>query len=188
MIHCESSIERDYIKILDYDTSILDITHQPIVIFYRYKGRVRKYFPDFKVLTKEGRVWIAEIKPFKKIEKPENIIKFIVGRLYCEKMGWEFRVITDMEIRKGYLQSNLSLIRALGKQAMPYKSLLYVLNTLQESGICSIEMLRDNCNELATDEFYKVIYSLIYHKKIYVDLINNELSDTTLITNNMEEW
>lgn len=98
MIHCESSIERDYVKILDFDVNITNVIFQPVVISYRYKGRRRKYYPDFKVITKNGDIWIVEVKSANKLLKPENIVKYIVGEMFCEKKGWHYRVVTDKEM------------------------------------------------------------------------------------------
>ncbi|MFT9849398.1 TnsA endonuclease N-terminal domain-containing protein [Aneurinibacillus sp. REN35] len=182
MIHCESSIERDYVRIADYDPNILEIIHQPLAIPYLYKHRKRDYYPDFKVLTKDGLVRIVEIKPTSKIKKPENEIKFLVGRLYCEKMGWNYCVVTDVQLRQGYLQRNLSLLRALADQHIPIQKLKYVLQMLRDSGDCTIEMLRENCNNLNSEEFYKAIYSLIYYKKVYVNLISDKLTDISIVS------
>lgn len=186
MVHCESSLERDYVRLADFDPKVVDIIYQPLVINYLYKNRKRKYYPDFKVIKKDGTVLIIEVKPFSKINKPENVVKFLVGKLYCEKFGWDFHVVTENEIRRGALQNNLSLLRSLGNQPVEIQNLKLILNTLQSTGKCSIEMLRSNSSEVDEVEFYKNLYALIYHKKAYVDLINEEINDLTYISCSME--
>lgn len=182
MVHCESSIERDYVRLADFDPNVVDIIYQPLTIHYLYKHRKRKYYPDFKILKKDGKIAIVEIKSSNKLNKSDNVIKYMIGRLYCEKMGWEYHIATENEIRPGALQNNLSLLRAFGNQPVEIKKLNAVLNNLQMSGTCTISMLRDNCSELDESDFFKSIYALIYHKKLTIDLVNEEISDLSIIS------
>ncbi|WP_280788877.1 TnsA endonuclease N-terminal domain-containing protein [Paenibacillus sp. PastF-3] len=182
MIHCESSIERDYVKILDFEPNIVDIIYQPLQIPYIYREKIRNYYPDFKVLTKKGDVWIVEIKPEEKLRNEDNLIKYVVGRLYCNQFGWEYRIVTDKLIRPGYFQENLAILRALGSQLVEIKYLSIVFQKLKQYDTCSINMLRGYCNELEDEVFYKAIYALIYHKNIYVDLISKRLDGEAVVS------
>lgn len=182
MIICESSIERDFIRICDFDTSTIDIISQPLVIYYSYKQRTKKYYPDFKVIKEDGQIIIVEIKSSNKLYDLRNEIKYAIGRLYCEKMGWEYRIITENEIRPGYLQRNLALLRAFGHQPISYAALNCVYSNLTINGECTVEILRSECSELDVSQFYCALYQLIYFHKIYVDLINDELSDMSYIS------
>lgn len=182
MIHCESSIERDYVRILDFDVNVLNVIFQPIMIPYSYKGKLRKYYPDFKVITTEGDVWLVEVKSHDKLHRPENITKYIVGKLCCERKGWDYPVVTEKEIRRGHLQSNLSLLRAYGNQFVSFESLQFVQNAVYIFGDCSIKTLKGTCTQLDESDFYMALYSLIYHKKLFVDLISKKIDDTTIIS------
>ncbi|WP_410511761.1 TnsA endonuclease N-terminal domain-containing protein [Paenibacillus sp. BR2-3] len=186
MILCESSIERDYVKVLDFDPSIVKVISQPIKITYIYRGKKRKYYPDFKVITITGEIWIIEIKPEGKLRTEENLIKYAVGQSYCSQLGWEYKIVTDTLIRPGYFQKNLSLLRSLGTQPVETKDLLYITQKLMDLERCKISELRGRCSELETENFYKAIYSLIYHHNIYTDLISQELNDEAEVSIQLE--
>ncbi|MNO67820.1 hypothetical protein D3C76_586340 [compost metagenome] len=181
MVHCESRLERNFVRLLDFDREAILVESQPVCLLYSYKGRKRKYYPDFKVITKEGKIWIIEVKPKKMTQKPANLIKFIIGRLYCESNGWEYHIVTEDQIYQGYLQNNLDILRGLGHEQTEFNDLVYVLHILRNTGTSTIEMLQSNCSKLDESIFYKCIYKLIYYQKIYVDLINTELNEHTLV-------
>lgn len=186
MILCEGSIERDYVKVLDFDPTINEIISQPIAIFYSYRGKVRVYFPDFKVILTNGDVWIVEIKPAEKLRKEENLIKYVVGKLYCDPRGWEYKVVTEDEIRQGFLIKNLNDLRSFGTTQVDYKLLIYITQKLKEVGTCTIKDLCIRCTEMDNEDFYKGIYYLIYHHNIYMDLVNQELNDDSEISIQLE--
>ena len=182
MIHCESRLERDFVRLLDFDRNVIEVESQPVELLYSYKGRVRKYFPDFKVTTNDGQVRIVEVKPKSKTQKPENIIKFIIGKQFCEMHGWEYHIVTEEQIFHGFIQENLDKLRALGQELTDYNDLVIVLNTLQNTGLSSLEKLASNCNEMDEATFYKCIYKLIYHQKVYVNLLSEELNNQTIVS------
>jgi hypothetical protein len=182
MVHCESTLEKDFVRLADFDRSISEVIHQPLAIYYYFKRRRRVYYPDYKMVTSAGKIIIVEVKPQKYVRKVKNEIKFIVGRMYCEERGWEYHIVTEQQIRLGYLQRNLGLLRGLGHQYVSMSDLKLVLDTLKNSGESTIEMLRENCIEMEEATFFKIIYKLIYHQKIYVDLIGSELSDISYVS------
>jgi hypothetical protein len=182
MIHCESRLERHFVRLLDFDREVIDVESQPVCLLYDYKGKERKYYPDFKVTTRDGRVRIVEVKVKSKTQNPKNIIKFIIGRMYCESLGWDYQIVTEEQIIQGHFLENLDKLRAMGQEWTEYNDLVYVLSTLQSTGASTIEMLRANCSDLDESTFYKCIYKLIYHQKVYVDLFASELNDQTMVS------
>ncbi len=82
-------------------------------------GRQHRYFPDFfaKMQTKTGiKTFLVEIKPFAqtKLPKPQkrqtkkythsvmtyavNDAKWEAASKFCEKQGWQFKILTENEI------------------------------------------------------------------------------------------
>ncbi|GFN33854.1 hypothetical protein PCURB6_41140 [Paenibacillus curdlanolyticus] len=182
MIHCESRLERHFVRLLDFDREVIEVESQPVCLLYEYKGRERKYYPDFKVITSDGRVRIVEVKAKSKTQNPEIIIKFIIGRMYCESQGWDYQIVTEEQIFQGHLQENLDKLRAMGYEWTEFNDLVYVLHTLQNTGASTIEMLRSNCSDLDESTFYKCVYKLIYHQKVYADLFASELNEQTIVS------
>lgn len=187
MIHCESRLERNFVRLLDFDRDVLQVESQPVGLLYYYKGKNRKYYPDFKVITSDGHVRIIEVKPKSMTQKPENVIKFIIGRMYCELQGWDYHIVTEEQIFRGYFQENLDKLRAMGQEWTEFNDLVYVLHTLQNTGSSTLEMLQSNCNDLDESTFYKCIYKLIYHQKVYTELITEELGEETMVSIQNEE-
>ena len=53
MVAFESTIERDYLYLLDYDPSVTNFEEQPLTISYAYQGKSYHYTPDFRVRQSE---------------------------------------------------------------------------------------------------------------------------------------
>lgn len=103
-IQFESSLERDYIYLLEFDRKVSSYLEQPLEIpFEDSKGKNRKYTPDFLVTyhDKFKKNEIIEIKYElellnKQLEFEE---KFEAARKYCIENDFVFRVVTDKFIR-----------------------------------------------------------------------------------------
>lgn len=182
MIHWESLLERDYIRLLEFDPTVIRYESQPLVIDYAYKGKIYKYYPDFKIITTDHSARLVEVKPSKFINKPENRVKFEVGKRYCEQYGWTFQVVTEEQIRPGFLQYNLCKIRKTPEVLTSKSICLQILRNLAKREICTIKELREMCDEIDKSDFFRCLYFLIYHHKIITDLINEKLSVNSLIT------
>jgi len=82
----------------------------------------RMYYPDFiiKVLNKNGThdIWMIEVKPYKETIQPKkgkkkigpsiikeditwivNSAKWKAAKAYCDRKGWQFRILTERDIR-----------------------------------------------------------------------------------------
>jgi len=110
MVQFESTIERDYLYLLDYEADITHFEEQPLAIEYRHEGKLQHYTPDFHVVQSAKNV-LAECKPALLVDAEDNPIKFMVADLYCGERGWTFRVVTDAEIRSGWRLANVKTLR-----------------------------------------------------------------------------
>jgi hypothetical protein len=102
--HFESSLERDYLSLLECDNDVHKFTTQPVQIVYYINGRKRRYTPDVAVYFKPHlfrKPLLVEIKYQADliIHKAELEPKFTAAREYCGACGYEFAVITENEIR-----------------------------------------------------------------------------------------
>lgn len=181
MIHWESFLERNFIRLADFDQLIEEIYYQPVCIHYLLNGKKHKYYPDFKLVLKDGRVFIIEVKALRFKNSPLNVIKYEVGRKFCEAQGWHYEVFTENEVNHNYLQTNLSLLRHLGTQEVTDKIMDYVLEQLKLKTEMYLFELRESCEEIDEESFYKAVYQLIYLQEISTDLINVNLSDDSIL-------
>lgn len=181
MVAWESLLEKDFIKVLDFDPAIEKIQSQPIKIEYRYKGKLHKYYPDFLAVTNEKYFVLYEVKPEDKIDDEKNKIKFEVGKIYCEKKGWKFKVVTEKDIRKGYLIQNLDKIRKIDERTTKKSLTMKIYRFMQEKGKCKICDLRENFSDISRAEFDANLFYMIYNHYFEIDLINEILNEETTI-------
>ena len=181
MIDWESFLERNFIRLADFDPIVQELYHQPVCIRYMLNGRKYKYYPDFKMVLENNKVLIIEVKPERFFNKPSNILKYEVGRRYCEEMGWNYRVFTETQINPKYLQHNLSLLRHLGTQDIEDEILDHIMEQIANRKEMHLFELRDACEDLKEETFYAAAYQLIYLQEIRTDLINFKISDDSLL-------
>ncbi len=116
----ESSLERDLLLLTAFDLGVDWYESQPVSIeYYDSNGRSHTYTPDLLIMyRKHGRFksrkpLLCEVKYREdffdqwKILKP----KLKAARKYAREQGWEFRVLTEREIRTPYLQNVKFLFR-----------------------------------------------------------------------------
>lgn len=90
---------------LDVNSAVLQWSSEELAIPYisPADGKVHRYFPDvvMKARTRNGdiKTFMIEVKPKKQTAMPINEAKFAAATNYCEKIGWEFRIITENELK-----------------------------------------------------------------------------------------
>ena len=114
--------ERRFMVYCDESTNILEWGSEEVIIPYRspLDNRIHRYFPDFYIKIKESnntiKKYLIEIKPKKQTVPPKkpqrqtkgylreayeyakNQSKWAAAREYCADRGWEFKVITEIEL------------------------------------------------------------------------------------------
>ena len=114
--------ERKFMRYCDLNENILEWGSEEIIVPYRspVDRRVHRYFPDFYIKIKESnksiKKYLIEIKPKKQTVPPKkpqrqtkgylreayeyakNQSKWAAAREYFADRGWEFKVITEIEL------------------------------------------------------------------------------------------
>ena len=109
MVDFESLIERDLIYLLDFEPEVTWFGEQPLTLEYEQQGKVRRYTPDFHVIT-NGQNSLVECKPQRAVKLPQNQEKFRAGQIWCAAKGWMFEVVTDEQLRGGYRLRNVKFL------------------------------------------------------------------------------
>ncbi|MCG7501077.1 TnsA endonuclease N-terminal domain-containing protein [Tenacibaculum sp. Mcav3-52] len=102
LISFESSLERDYIHLLEFNSSVVTYSEQPLKIFFSVGTKKYYYVPDFYVKFNDGRKdEIIEVKYKDDLEKNKSKYqnKFKAAKLFCESNNMKFRVIDETQIR-----------------------------------------------------------------------------------------
>ena len=117
MIAFESLLERDFIYLLDYDQEVEWFEEQPLTIEYCHEGKTLHYTPDFNLLER-GRDVLIECKPDRFADQDVNRHKFAVARDWCLQRSWQFRVVTDRQVRAGFRLQNIKLLTRYARQSV----------------------------------------------------------------------
>ncbi|MCZ8354123.1 MAG: TnsA endonuclease N-terminal domain-containing protein [Cyclobacteriaceae bacterium] len=107
----ESSLESDFITILNFDFCVQEFIEQPLVINFKDENGARRiYTPDFLVKYKKGfcvnqQPTIFEVKYRKDLFKDWKILKpkFKAAISYASENNMKFKIITEKEIRTAFL-------------------------------------------------------------------------------------
>lgn len=117
MIAFESLLERDFIYLLDYDATVTWFEEQPLTIEYQHEGKALHYTPDFHLIEHDQHV-LVECKPESFVNTAANSRKFAVAQAWCQACDWQFRIVTDAEVRAGYRLPNVKLLTAYARQRL----------------------------------------------------------------------
>lgn len=139
----ESSLERDFLVLLDFDRTVVEVRSQPVRIKYQDgKGRRLSYVPDYQVRYDFTPDVIYEIKYREDLRadwaKLRPRLRAGVG--YARRNGMRFSIMTDVEIRGPYLK-NVQFLRSYRDR--PFDELLeqQLVRTLAMLGEATPEAL-----------------------------------------------
>jgi len=113
-----SSWEKSVMNYLDTDSKIVGWCSECVVVPYTFQGKNHRYYTDFLAIDDTGKRIIVEVKPLKQTKPPrnsknkskktimtesytyyKNLAKWEAAQKYCKKRGWEFRVITEKNLK-----------------------------------------------------------------------------------------
>jgi len=110
----ESSLERDFVVLLDFDLTVEDVLEQPFRITYQgADGRERHYTPDFLVEYENGDRVIYEVKYRANLKEEWATFKprFRAAIRYAKQNGMRFSIATEVEIRGSSYLANVRFLR-----------------------------------------------------------------------------
>lgn len=170
----ESPLERDFLELLRFDEINVDSydTQQPVIYYVNDEGYERRYTPDIFVKFKSGRLVMFEVKPRDILREKwaEFRPRFKQAIRYGKKHGYDFRIITDLEIRTPYLKNVKFLSRYKRLEFDPRHCL--ILEKLQALGVSSPAQLIKFVahSKVAQAELLPTLWALVANFKISVDL------------------
>ncbi|MCG7535803.1 TnsA endonuclease N-terminal domain-containing protein [Pseudoalteromonas sp. OOF1S-7] len=171
MADAESSLERDFILLLEHNGDVVTYEEQPLTIKY---GAL-KYTPDVLVQYSDGSRVLFEIKYRNELEKNWEKLKpkFKAAIKYGKQNGIKFKIMTDVEIRTPYLK-NLEFLSHFNRTVSPVESSMSetLLSTLGLLGTSTPRELLVACfsNKMQQAEAAPVLWRLIFNKNILTNL------------------
>lgn len=178
----ESSLERDLLDLLTFDLNVDHIETQPLQIIYLGgDGAVHHYTPDILVTYRRDIVpardmphLLIEVKYREEYRGQFRALKqrFRAARLYARERGWQFRVLTEREIRTPYLDNARFLrpYRDVRDEPELEHVLLQRMELLREtSPSMLIESLADS--DYLRARYLPILWKLVANLRIGTDLM-----------------
>lgn len=105
-----SSLERDWIELLDFLPDVSALQVQPFTLEYTLDSVLRRYTPDVAaVWERDGttRTVIYEVKYAEELRAKwhEFRPRFVAATRYCRARDWRFKIVTEKHIRTPVLQA-----------------------------------------------------------------------------------
>jgi len=106
----ESTVERDFVMLMEFDKKVDKIVSQPIELSYvDLNGRRQRYTPDYLVYFKNAasKPLLVEVKERIEIHKDFEKLKpkFVAGIRAARENGWIFKIADDTRIRGLFLDN-----------------------------------------------------------------------------------
>lgn len=170
MVEFESLIERDFIYLLDFEAEVESFSEQPLTIEYEHEGKGYHYTPDFW-LIKHGQPILVECKPAKLVDEPANRRKFTAAQAWCAAKKWEFQVVTDEQLRRGYRLNNIRFLTQFARYPIPADVRGHIRVCLGSISVpVTIADLMIKVN-LQPPELVKIpIYHMAFHHELFLGL------------------
>ncbi|CAI3805467.1 hypothetical protein JAMGFMIE_03880 [Rheinheimera sp. MM224] len=140
----ESSLERDFLIMLDFDPMVVDVFEQPVRITYESdEGRERFYTPDYLVGYDNGERVIYEVKYRANLKDEWSKLKpkFRAAIRYSKLNDMKFKIITDAEIRGTSYLANAKFLRTYRDQTPNFSIEEHLVRTLAILGETTPEKL-----------------------------------------------
>lgn len=113
MVAWESLLERDAILLIEFSPGVVTYREQPMEIRYPFGADTRSYFPDFEISLVNGKRVHVEVKTVAELARPKVSAKFTAVAEHYERIRLDLIFLTDEEIRREPLQTNLRTLSYL---------------------------------------------------------------------------
>lgn len=175
----ESSLERDFYVLLEFDRHVLRWDPQPVRLPVPERGT--SYVPDVLVTyrddlrdPKSERRILYEIKYREdfRTKWKEYRPRLKAGVHYAREQGWSFRLITEREIRSGGLLWNAKFLLPYIHDEVSDGERALLLKMLTKLGMCSPTALLDACssNPWEKARLLNALWMLVATRAIKTDL------------------
>lgn len=201
MIATEGEIERDFVRLMLFDPTVTKIISQPIAIYYAYwpdsdpihvrimeewdrrapAGAVycgQPHYPDFLVHRADRRPLLVEVKQERQVHHFDVRRKAAAAQAFATLAGYEYRLVTDQVLRRGFLLNNVKELWRHADFAVPFGCKLRIHEVLALSGgEASYEVLLHLLVASGFDRStaVKSIYRLLWNRELQGDLSNQPL-------------
>lgn len=177
----ESSLERDFLLLLDFDPKVARYEEQPVRIEYAdATGHRCTYTPDVLVYYHDGPAASADTRPLLcEVKYRDDLFakwkeykpKFRAGRAHAREQGWRFQIVTEREVRTPYLD-NAKFLRPYRSIEADENDMRLLLDTLRGMGEANPESVIAVIHQdrMRRAELLTVLWRLLADGQITADL------------------
>ncbi|MBF4332969.1 heteromeric transposase endonuclease subunit TnsA [Vibrio anguillarum] len=171
----ESTLERDFLTLLEFDRSVYTYDVQPIEVSWTDDNeRHRGYTPDVLVHyypPQQNILYEVKYRSDLRANWKELKPKFKAAISHAKSNGWRFKLITEVEIRTSYMENARFLLPYLRVETNEEHSDM-LLRQLVQMRQCSIEALIKAIfnDRWAQAELVPTLWYLIASGRVCTDL------------------
>jgi hypothetical protein len=187
MVEFESTLEKDYMLLLDADSAVATYEEQPVRIrlpdgYFYVPDVLVKFHPNADGNARRSE--LVEVKPQAYLDKyaDEYACKFSTAEAYAEERGWIFCKRTEHDIRTPKL-SNLKFLRGYRRHDPGDEQIRTVMTALRLHGKrWSSNGLADSLgqNSEGRAQWLPVLWHLVGREDILVDMDTQFGADVTI--------
>ena len=166
VVHWESQLERDMIRLLEFDSAVLFYREQPEPLTYFEGGKRRKYTPDFIAKTTNG-VTVFEVKPYEQSITSPLKEKLVAFQGHYAAQGVDFLVMTEREIRREPRLSNITKLLRYQRQIVSPTSMQVIIE-LFDRGVRTLGGLFEHLEKQGVP--FTHAYALISQGSLGIDI------------------
>jgi len=175
----ESLLEKEHMMLLDFDESVAKFEPQPVRI--PVPGVAKGYVPDLLVTYRpDPQTGMTRMPSLVEVKKADDLArnaekyapKFAAARQYAQDRGWEFQIITEVEIRIPRL-ANLKFLREYRNNPASSDDIQTVLTHMANAnGETSSLALLDALAPTTEDKLYwlPVIWSMLLKRTLLTNM------------------
>lgn len=169
-----SSLELDWLRLLDVTPSVEQLKAQPRTVKVWYGGEEHRYTPDTEVVLENGRRIIIEVKPYEYALKPKFKLVWRAIRERFADEGTGFKIVTDRYLK---IRQKTTLELQISNTWAPDPHISFRLSEILAGG--AFEPLGELISEFPNpEEAQRTVMSLVRRRRLLVDLskpIDNDL-------------
>lgn len=189
----ESSLERDFIRITEFNSNVSEFVEQPVTISYQFDGKIKSYTPDFLITYKHTTTpgkWLkpllVEIKYREDLWKNWSVLKpkYQAALKFCDLKGWKFKILTEVEIRTEFLH-NAKFLQRYKNSSVDDDDFTFLLKKIHELRITTPKEIT-LCSSGNANRRASLLYCLWYmiaNTVIGVDLYKKISMDSSIWDN-----
>jgi len=189
----ESNLEKNFLHMISFSDSVIDIESQPFTIEYMNEGKLRKYTPDFLVFFKPDgyksqKPLLVEVKRREELLKKFPVFnpKFKAGIRHAADEGYHFKIYDERRIYGPYYE-NIKYLKSFTRSVFDEQEVRKITDYLSAIGHTSINNTVSYLYKTEEEAIngLRHIYQLLLRKTITADL-QIPISNDTVIWNNLK--